>query len=460
MGASLISQFPISNFHEVKLWTNTQTINELVEKFTIGQDNVLDLRLARIDVLGTLAHIEMLTSIGLLTAGELAVLQPALRAILGQIEAGEFTIEPGVEDVHSQVELLLTRSLGDVGKKIHAGRSRNDQVLVDLRLFFRSEIREVTGLVGELFEVLMAQAAPHEDVPMPGYTHTQVAMVSSFGLWFSAYAESLADDLRLWQSVFDIVNQNPLGSAAGYGSSFPLDRRMTTQLLGFKDLNYNVLHAQMGRGKSEQFLGFAMAGLAATLGKFAADVCLFNSQNFGFLKLPAEFTTGSSIMPHKKNPDVFELVRGRCSRMQTLPQQVSAVTTNLTSGYHRDFQILKETVFPAIEELKNCLRLAILSIPQFEVNQHILADEKYRYLFTVEVVNRLVLEGVPFREAYRQVAKQVEEGTFQFEGEISHTHEGSIGNLCLGDIRRKFGAVLAGFDFEGSLEVAERLAEF
>ncbi|MBK8566567.1 MAG: argininosuccinate lyase [Saprospiraceae bacterium] len=441
----------------MKLWSNTQTINELVEKFTIGQDNVLDLRLARFDVLGTLAHIEMLASIGLLTAEELAVLQPALRAILGQIEAGEFTIEPGVEDVHSQVELLLTRSLGDVGKKIHAGRSRNDQVLVDLRLFFRSEIRQVTGLVGELFEVLMAQAAAHEDVPMPGYTHTQVAMVSSFGLWFSAYAESLADDLRLWQSVFDIINQNPLGSAAGYGSSFPLDRRMTTQLLGFKDLNYNVLHAQMGRGKSEQFLSFAMAGLAATLGKFAADVCLFNSQNFGFLKLPTEFTTGSSIMPHKKNPDVFELIRGRCSRLQTLPQQVSAVTANLTSGYHRDFQILKETVFPAMMELKNCLRLAILSIPKFEVNEHILSDEKYRYLFTVEVVNRLVLDGVPFREAYRQVAQQVEEGTFQFEGEISHTHEGSIGNLCLDEIRRKFGAVLAGFDFEGSVGVAEQL---
>lgn len=442
----------------MKLWSNSQTVNELVEKFTIGQDNILDLRLARFDVLGTLAHIEMLTAIGLLTAAELAVLQPALRAILGQIEAGEFSIEPGVEDVHSQVELLLTRSLGDVGKKIHSGRSRNDQVLVDLRLFFRSEIREVTGLVSELFEVLLAQSEAHEDVPMPGYTHTQVAMVSSFGLWFSAYAESLADDLRLWQSVFDIVNQNPLGSAAGYGSSFPLDRRMTTQLLGFKDLNYNVLHAQMGRGKSEQFLSFAMAGLAATLGKFAADVCLFNSQNFGFLKLPAEFTTGSSIMPHKKNPDVFELIRGRCSRMQTLPQQVSAVTANLTSGYHRDFQILKETVFPAIEELKNCLRLAILSIPKFEVNEHILADEKYRYLFTVEVVNRLVLEGVPFREAYRQVAKQVEDGTFRFDGEISHTHEGSIGNLCLDDIRRKFGAGLAGFDFEGSVGIAERLA--
>jgi len=442
----------------MKLWSNTHTVNELVEKFTIGQDNVLDLRLARFDVLGTLAHIEMLSSIGLLTAEELAVLQPALRTILRQIEANEFVIEPGVEDVHSQVELLLTRSLGDVGKKIHAGRSRNDQVLVDLRLFFRSEIREVTGLVNELFEVLMAQAAAHEDVPMPGYTHTQLAMVSSFGLWFSAYAESLVDDLRLWQSVFDIINQNPLGSAAGYGSSFPLDRRMTTQLLGFKDLNYNVLHAQMGRGKSEQFLSFAMAGLAATLGKFAADVCLFNSQNFGFLKLPAEFTTGSSIMPHKKNPDVFELIRGRCSRLQMLPQQVSAVTANLTSGYHRDFQILKETIFPAIEEMKNCLRLAILSIPKFEVNGHILADEKYRYLFTVEVVNRLVLEGVPFREAYRQVAKQVEEGTFHFEGEISHTHEGSIGNLCLGDIRRKFGAVLAGFDFEGSMGVAERLS--
>jgi argininosuccinate lyase len=442
----------------MKLWSNSTTINELVESFTIGQDRLLDLRLARFDILGTLAHIQMLTKIGLLEEAEYYSLQAALYAILEKIEQGNFQIEPGVEDVHSQVELQLTRHLGESGKKIHAGRSRNDQVLVDLRLFFRSEIREMVFLIGDLFEVLLAQAIKHEAVPMPGYTHTQVAMVSSFGLWFSAYAETLADDLRLLQSVFDILNQNPLGSAAGYGSSFPLDRRMTARLLGFKDLNYNVLHAQMGRGKSEQFLSFAIAALSATMGKFAADVCLFNSQNFGFLKLPAEFTTGSSIMPHKKNPDVFELIRARCSRLQTLPQQVAAVTANLTSGYHRDFQILKETVFPALEELKNCLRLAILSIPRFEVNPDILEDEKYRYLFTVEAVNQLVLEGIPFREAYQTVAQQVSDGTFVFEGAISHTHEGSIGNLCIEEIQRKFKAVYLMFDFENSIGVAEALA--
>lgn len=445
--------------HKMKLWSKSQTTNELVEIFTIGQDNVLDLQLAKFDVQGTLAHIEMLASIGLLTQEELAVLQPELKKIYREIEAGNFTIEDGVEDVHSQIELQLTRTLGDAGKKIHSGRSRNDQVLVDLRLFFRSEIREIAGLTGELFEVLLAQSGAHQNVLMPGYTHTQVAMVSSFGLWFGAYAETLADDLRLWRSVFDIVNQNPLGSAAGYGSSFPLDRQMTTRLLGFNDLNYNVIHAQLGRGKSEQFLGFAVGALSATLGKFAADVCLFNSQNFSFLKLPDAFTTGSSIMPHKKNPDVFELIRGRCNLLQTLPQQVTSLAGNLTSGYHRDFQLLKEVVFPALNRLKDCLRLAILSIPQFEVNLAILQDEKYRHLYTVEVVNRLVLEGVPFREAYRQVGQMVEDGTFAFEDEIHHTHEGSLGNLCLPEIRRKFEAVMAGFDFESSVGVAEKLVE-
>ena len=441
----------------MKLWSKNQTINELVEKFTIGQDNVLDLQLARFDVQGTLAHIEMLASIGLLTQEELAVLKPELKKIYRQIETGDFRIESGVEDVHSQIELQLTSKLGDVGKKIHAGRSRNDQVLVDLRLFFRAEIRDTVQLAGELFEVLLAQSEAYRDVLMPGYTHTQVAMVSSFGLWFGAYAETLSDDLRLWQSVFDVVNQNPLGSAAGYGSSFPLDRRMTTRLLGFKDLNYNVLHAQLGRGKTEQHLSFALAATGATLGKLATDVCLFNSQNFDFLKLPDAFTTGSSIMPHKKNPDVFELIRGRCNLLQSLPQQVSSLTTNLTSGYHRDFQLLKEVMFPALSALKDCLRLAILSIPQFQVNRAILQDEKYCYLYTVEEVNRLVLEGVPFREAYRQVGQMVEDGTFVFEGEIHHTHEGSLGHLCLPDIRRKFEAVLTGFDFEGSIGVAEKL---
>jgi argininosuccinate lyase len=441
----------------MKLWSKSHTINDLVEKFTIGQDNLLDLRLAKFDVQGTLAHIEMLTVVGLLTPEELALLTPELKKIYRQIEAGEFAIEPGVEDVHSQIELMLTRSLGDVGKKIHSGRSRNDQVLVDLRLFFRSEIQDIATLTNELFEVFLAQSGAHQDVLMPGYTHTQVAMVSTFGLWFGAYAETLADDLRQLQSVFDIINQNPLGSAAGYGSSFPLDRQITTRLLGFNDLNYNTLHAQLGRGKTEQFLSFALAALGATLSKFATDVCLFTSQNFAFLKLSDGFTTGSSIMPHKKNPDVFELIRGRCNRLQSLPQQVFAITANLISGYHRDFQLLKEIIFPALTELKDCLRLAILSIPQMEINRELLKDEKYRFVYTVEVVNQLVLQGVPFREAYRQVAQTIEEGTFQYDGNIHHTHEGSTGNLCLQEIRRKFRAVLTGFDFRGSVEVAEKL---
>lgn len=429
----------------MKLWDKDLKINDLVEKFTIGNDPEFDLRMARFDVEGTLAHVEMLCEIGLLTEAELAQLRPALGRILEKIKAGEFAIEKGVEDIHSQVELMLTRELGEVGKKIHAGRSRNDQVLVDLRLFFRSEIAEIAGMVSAFFELLLKKSEAHKNVLMPGYTHTQVAMVSSFGLWFSAYAESLVDDLRLLRAVHEINNQNPLGSAAGYGNSFPLDRKKTTELLGFQDLAYNSIHAQMGRGKTELFLGFGIAALASTLGKLAADVVLFSSQNFGFVKLPDEFTTGSSIMPHKKNPDVFELIRGRCNLLQSLPAQITALTTNLTTGYHRDFQLLKEVIFPALENLKDCLRLAHLGLPEIQVNEHIMDDKKYDLIYTVEVVNELVKSGMPFRDAYREVARQVEEGSFSFSGKLSHTHEGSLGNLCLGEIRGKFARAMAAF---------------
>lgn len=440
----------------MKLWQKNYTVNADIEAFTVGRDRELDLYLAKYDVLGSLAHIKMLESIGLLTAVELQQLIPVLQQIYAKAEAGDFVIEAGVEDVHSQVELMLTRELGDVGKKIHSGRSRNDQVLVDLRLYFRAEIQELTGLMQDLFNQLMELADTHKDVLLPGYTHLQVAMVSSFGLWFSAYAESLVDDLQLWQSVYKIVNQNPLGSAAGYGSSFPLNRRMTTDLLGFEDLNYNVVHAQMGRGKSELFLAFAMAGLGSTIGKLAMDVTLYMNQNFGFISFPDELTTGSSIMPHKKNPDVFELIRARCNQLQSLPAQVSQLTGALPSGYHRDFQLLKEQIFPAIESLKSCLRIATFALSQIRVKQDILNEEKYKYLFSVEEVNKLVLQGVPFRDAYKQVGESINEGTFAPERTIEHTHEGSVGNLCLPEIQTKLEQVLGGFNFD---QVTKRLED-
>ncbi len=423
----------------MKLWQKNQSVNQLVERFTIGRDPEFDLLLARYDIQGSVAHAQMLAVIGLLEPAELAALQSELGKLAAKVEAGEFVIEPGVEDVHSQVELELTRALGDTGKKIHSGRSRNDQVLVDLRLFFRAEIREIAELVQQLFEVLMTRSEASKEILLPGYTHTQVAMVSSFGLWFGAYAETLTDDLRLLRAVYDIINQNPLGSAAGYGSSLPLNRRMTTELLGFHDLNYNAVHAQMGRGKTEQYLSFALAALGATLGKLAADICLFSSQNFDFLKLPDAFTTGSSIMPHKKNPDVFELIRAKCNLLQNVPQRVFAVTANLISGYHRDFQLLKEQIFPAIADLKDCLALAIYCLPEIQLRENILNDEKYKLLYTVEAVNREVLDGLPFREAYKKIGEQVENGTFEFSGHLNHTHEGSLGNLCLEEIRRKMG---------------------
>ena len=437
----------------MKLWQKSYTVDQQIEAFTVGQDRELDRYLAPYDILGSLAHIHMLEKIGLLTTEEQEQLSTALRKLYRQAADGKLTIEEGIEDIHSQVELLLTRELGDAGKKIHAGRSRNDQVLVDLRLYFRAELQGIAELTERLFTTLMQLAERHRHALLPGYTHFQAAMPSSFGLWFSAYAESLVDDLRLLQSVYHNINQNPLGSAAGYGTSFPLDRRLTTRLLGFEDLNYNVVHAQMGRGKTELFLSYALAALAHTLGKMAADVVLYVSQNFTFLSFPDELTTGSSIMPHKKNPDVFELIRARCNYLQSLPVQVSQLTTSLPSGYHRDFQLLKESVFPAIQHLKDCLGILTYALPQAEVNLRILEDERYQFLFSVEVVNELVLQGVPFREAYQQVGRQIEEGQFEPPQELRHSHEGSLGNLCLEEIERKMEQVMEGFPF-GKVEKA------
>ncbi len=437
-----------ASLYPMKLWQKGYTINSEIEAFTVGRDREMDLYLAPYDVLGSIAHAKMLESIGLLSSAEVAQLIPALRRLYAKVEAGEFVIEPGVEDVHSQVELLLTRELGEIGKKIHAGRSRNDQVLVDLRLFLRNEIQQIAGLVEGLFDQLIALAETHKEVLLPGYTHLQIAMVSSFGLWFSAYAESLTDDMQLLQCVYKIINQNPLGSGAGYGSSFPLDRQLTTDLLGFEALSYNVVHAQMGRGKSELFLAFAMASLGSTLGKLAMDVTLYMNQNFGFISFPDELTTGSSIMPHKKNPDVFELIRARCAQLQSLPGQISQLTAALPSGYHRDFQLLKEQVFPATQELKSCLNIATFALSQIQVKENILAEDKYVYLFSVEEVNKLVLQGVPFRDAYKQVGESIAKGDFKPDRNISHTHQGSIGNLCLPDIRAKLEKVMRGFSFE------------
>lgn len=439
----------------MKLWQKDTNVNQRIERFTIGRDRELDLLLATYDIQGSLAHIAMLTRIGLLEEEEYRQLAEVLKALHRQAEEGEFTIEEGIEDVHSQVEFLLTQQLGDMGKKIHSGRSRNDQVLVDLRLYFRAEIRNIAELTKALFEQLTALSQQHQGVLMPGYTHMQIAMVSSFGLWFGAYAESLVEDLRLLESTYRSINQNPLGSAAGYGSSFPLDRTMTTELLGFDDLSYNVVHAQMGRGKSELFLSFALAAIGNTLGKLAMDVCLFINQNFGFIRFPDELTTGSSIMPHKKNPDVFELIRGRCNQLQSLPGQVAQMTGNLPSGYHREFQLLKEVLFPAIEQLKDCLEIAAFALSQVEVKENILDDEKYAYLFSVEEVNKEVLGGLPFRDAYRKIGASIESGTFETDRKIKHTHEGSIGNLCHAEIQRKMRSVWESFRFE---EAEEKIA--
>ena len=420
-----------------KLWDKGYGIDRLIEQFTVGNDRQLDLRLARYDVQGTLAHIEMLQTIGLLEAGELAVLTTELHRIADDIERGQFTIEEGIEDVHSEVEHLLTGRLGAIGKKIHSGRSRNDQVLVDLKLFYRDEMRLLAQGIRQLFDRLLTLSDPSKDVLMPGYTHLQVAMPSSFGLFFGAYAETLADDMRLVRTAYDIANQNPLGSAAGYGSSFPLNRTMTTRLLGFKDLHWNVVAAQMSRGKTERAVSYAINAVASTLGRLAMDICLFNNQNYGFLSFPKELTTGSSIMPHKKNPDAFELIRGKCNRLQNIVGEVSLLTTNLPLGYHRDLQLLKDVTFPALDEMQNCLHVAEYMLQHVEVNRHILDNPIYDYLFTVEDVNRLTLGGTPFREAYQQIGRQVQDGTYRPTRSVHHTHEGSIGNLCNEEIRRK-----------------------
>ena len=423
-------------------------VDQEVDRFTVGKDREMDLYLAKYDVLGSMAHITMLERIGLLTADELQTLLAALREIYKVADRGEFVIEEGIEDVHSQVELMLTRSLGDMGKKIHSGRSRNDQVLLDLKLFTRAQIQELVAAVTDLFEVLIAQSNRYQAVLMPGYTHLQVAMPSSFGLWFGAYVESLVDDLQLLQAAYRVCNRNPLGSAAGYGSSFPLNRQLTTDLLGFDSLDYNVVYAQMGRGKMERTVAFAMAGIAATLSKLAFDACMFNSQNFGFIKLPDQFTTGSSIMPHKKNPDVFELTRAKCNKIQGLPQQITLISNNLPSGYFRDLQIIKEVFLPAFDELKDCLRMATHMLRELKVNEHILDDERYALMFSVEEVNRRVLAGVPFRDAYKQVGLEIEAGAFKPDKQVAHTHEGSIGNLCNDRIAQLMQTVVKGFDFE------------
>lgn len=431
-----------------KLWEKNTQVDNNVEKYTVGRDREMDMFLAPFDVLGSIAHITMLQSIGLLTADELTCLTAELRHIYNEIEQGRFNIEEGVEDVHSQVELMLTRRLGDIGKKIHSGRSRNDQVLVDLRLFIRSRIEDVVAAMTQLFGTLQEQSERYKHILLPGYTHLQVAMPSSFGLWFGAYAESLADDLTLMRAAYDINNRNPLGSAAGYGSSFPLDREMTTHLLGFASMDYNVVYAQMGRGKTERIVAQAIAGIAATIAKLAFDACMFNSQNFGFIRLADEFTTGSSIMPHKKNPDVFELTRAKCNRLQALPGEITLITSNLPSGYFRDLQLIKESFLPAFDEIIGILNMVNAMMREIKVNDHILDDSRYDLMFSVEEVNRLTLEGMPFRDAYKKVGLEIEAGRFKPMKQVTHTHAGSMGNLCNDKIEEIYRQELGKFDFD------------
>lgn len=440
-----------------KLWEKNFEVNKDIERFTVGRDREMDLYLAKYDVLGSMAHITMLQSIGLLEADELAQLLAELKNIYAEAESGNFVIEDGVEDVHSQVEMLLTRKLGDMGKKIHSGRSRNDQVLVDLKLFTRDELRHIADEVKSLFDELIAKSNQYKDVLMPGYTHLQIAMPSSFGLWFGAYAESLADDMLFLQAAYKMTNRNPLGSAAGYGSSFPLNRQMTTDLLGFDTMNYNVVYAQMGRGKMERNVAFALASVAGTLAKMAFDACMFNSQNFSFVKLPKECTTGSSIMPHKKNPDVFELIRAKSNKIQSLPQQVMLIMNNLPCGYFRDLQIIKEVFLPAFGELKDCLQMAAYIINKMEVNEHILDNPIYDPMFSVEEVNNLAAAGMPFRDAYKKVGLEIEAGTFRADKNIHHTHEGSIGNLCNDRIAALMENTLDGFGFDRMDEAVSSL---
>ena len=439
----------------MKLWEKNFEINKEIERFPVGRDREMDMYLAKYDVLGSMAHITMLESIGLLEKDELTQLLAELKNIYRSCEQGEFVIEDDVEDVHSQVEMLLTRKLGDMGKKIHSGRSRNDQVLVDLKLFTRHQLKDIADEVKSLFDELIAKSEQYKNILMPGYTHLQVAMPSSFGLWFGAYAESLADDLLFLQAAYKMTNRNPLGSAAGYGSSFPLNRTMTTELLGFDSMDYNVVYAQMGRGKMERNVGFAIATIAGTLAKMAFDACMFNSQNFSFVKLPKECTTGSSIMPHKKNPDVFELIRAKSNKLQALPQQVTLIMNNLPVGYFRDLQIIKEVFLPAFDDLKDCLQMAAYIINKIEVNEHILDNPMYDPMFSVEEVNRLAANGMPFRDAYKKVGLDIEAGNFVPDKNIHHTHEGSIGNLMNAEIQQLFNSILSDFHFE-RMEQAEK----
>ncbi len=421
----------------MKLWQKDNTrISEIIDKFTVGRDREFDMKLAKYDVQGSLAHTTMLQSVGLLSASEFSLIKKELENILNDIEQGNFSLQEDVEDIHSQIEMMLTTRIGEAGKKIHSGRSRNDQVAVDIKLYLRAEVLDIKEHVIALFELLQSLSDEHAAKLLPGYTHLQLAMPSSFGLWFGAYAESLVDDMDLLATAYSITNRNPLGSGAGYGSSFPLDRDMTTSLLHFGGLHYNSIYAQMSRGKTERFVAMALGSIAATLARLSMDICLYMNQNFGFLSLPSSLTTGSSIMPHKKNPDVFELIRGKCNRIQSVPNELALLVGNLPSGYHRELQLTKEILFPAIEELKECLHIACLMLPHLQVRDGILDDPAYKYLFTVEKVNELVNSGTPFREAYKQVGNEVENGAFEYTGQLHHTHSGSIGNLCTAEIKK------------------------
>lgn len=440
-----------------KLWEKDTKVNSEIERFTIGKDREMDMYLAKYDVIGSMAHITMLESIGLLTPKELTTLLLGLKEIYKEIEFGHFIIDENVEDIHSQVELVLTDKLGDMGKKIHSGRSRNDQVLLDLKLFSRAKIQEIATETHLLFNTLLTQSEQYKSILMPGYTHLQIAMPSSFGLWFGAYAESLVDDMQLLLAAFKVCNRNPLGSAAGYGSSFPLNRQKTTDLLGFDSMNYNVVYAQMGRGKMERTVSTALASIANTIAKLAFDSCLFTSQNFGFIKLADEFTTGSSIMPHKKNPDVFELTRAKCNKIQGIPQQINLITNNLPSGYFRDLQIIKELFIPMFDELIECIRMTRYIIEKVEINTQILDDKKYQAIFSVEEVNKQVLSGIPFRDAYKNIGLAIEKGDFHPDTSISHTHEGSIGNLCNEEINSLMNEIISAFNFKSIQEAEAKL---
>lgn len=443
----------------MKLWQKDKASLKQVEVFTVGKDREMDMYLAAFDVIGSLAHTRMLESIGLLSKEELGQIQTELKIIYSQIQAGNFQLQDDVEDIHSQVELLLTQKLGDVGKKIHSARSRNDQVLVDVKLFLRNELEELTHSIISFFDLLQSQSEKYKIHLLPGYTHLQLAMPSSFGLWFGAYAESLVDDMVTLKAAYDVVNKNPLGSAAGYGSSFPINRTLTTELLGFENLNYNVVYAQMGRGKAERIVAHALANLADTLARLSMDACLYLNQNFDFISFPAELTTGSSIMPHKKNPDVFELIRSHCNRIKALPNEILMMTTNLPSGYHRDLQLLKEHLFPAFSTLKDCIEMAGLMLSNINIRKDILADEKYKYLFSVEEVNKLVNAGMPFRDAYKKVGLAIESGNFTYETTVNHSHEGSIGNLCNDEIRKMMEAVRISFPFDKVNAAIQKLLE-